>query len=243
MKKEMKIHLRIYFVLLLIMVASGAKAQLQETRQDFSFGFNGGMNLNSVSFTPSVKQKMNEGLVGGITGRMMCEKYFSLICGIQAEVNYSQRGWTENIDTTVSKDTYSRTMNYVEIPFLAHIAFGKDAPKGVQGFINIGPQVAFLISEKEHKSWSDTVNIANLNRENSVNYQYIKAQSKFDYGLVGGGGVEIRTGAGSFLIEGRYYFGLSDFFNTGEGTREFQRAAHQTISLRLTYLFNVPKKK
>jgi hypothetical protein len=238
----MKKYIAILYILLLA-VPFTAKAQLQETRNEFDFGVNAGVNLNSVSFTPTIKQSTKQGLVGGFTGRYICEKYFSLICGVQVEANFSQRGWTEKIDPTVSTDTYSRTMNYVEIPFLAHIGFGQDKPRGVQGFIHVGPQVAYLISESEKKSWSDNVDISTLKRTNDVNYQYIPAQNKFDYGLVGGGGFEMKTGVGSFLMEGRYYFGLSDFFNIGNGDRQFTRAAHTTISVRLAYLFNVNKKQ
>lgn len=74
-----------------------------------------------------------------------------MICGAQVELNISQRGWEALFETADGqKDlsrSYSREMTYLEIPFLAHLAFGKD--KGVQFFINLGPQVAFLINESE----------------------------------------------------------------------------------------------
>ena len=42
-----------------------------------------------------------------------------------------------------------------------------------------------------------------------------KIQNKFDYGITGGGGVELRTKkAGSFIVEGRYYFALSEIYKT-----------------------------
>jgi len=236
--------MRKYLIILILATSytGFAHAQLGLSRNELDIGFNGGLNLNTVSFTPSIKQNMQKGFVGGFTARYICEKYFAMICSIQTEVNFSQRGWNEKIDATVSKDTYSRTMNYIEVPFMAHLAFGKE-DKGFQGFINIGPQVAYLISEQEHKSWSDDTDISTLTRTNGVNYQYIPAQNKFDYGLVGGGGIEIKNKAGNFLLEGRYYFGLSDFFTLGQGSREFQRSANTTISVRLSYLIRIGKKK
>ena len=69
----------------------------------------------------------------------------------------------------------------------------------------------------------------------------VKIQNKFDYGITGGGGVELRTKkAGSFLVEGRYYFALSDFYSTTKKDY-FARAAHGTITVKPTYLFDLKK--
>ena len=38
-------------------------------------------------------------------------------------------------------------MTYIDIPFLAHLAFGRD--RGLQFFVHAGPQISFLISESE----------------------------------------------------------------------------------------------
>ena len=40
-------------------------------------------------------------------------------------------------------------MSYIEIPLLAHLAFGKDKGNGVRFVLNLGPQVGYLIGEKE----------------------------------------------------------------------------------------------
>jgi hypothetical protein len=67
-----------------------------------------------------------------------------------------------------------------------------------------------------------------------------KADKKFDYGITGGMGVELRTGAGNFLIEGRYYYGLADFYNTTKKDY-FSRAANTTIYAKITYLFDLSR--
>ena len=114
-----------------------AVAQLGEERHNFAVGINGGLNMNSVSFDPKIKQNTLNGMEMGVTLRYMSEKYFKMMCGVQMEINYSQRGWSEKIEDG-SENTYSRTMNYVEIPLFAHLAFGKDAlNRGVKFFINI----------------------------------------------------------------------------------------------------------
>ena len=212
-------------------------AQLGEERSNLAVGVNLGMNMTKVDFSPRIKQKSHNGMAFGVTARYMCEKYFNMMCGIQAEVNYTQRGWKEDIDDG-SENTYSRTMNYIEVPLLAHLAFGKDAlDKGVKFFINMGPQVAYFLSEKEKMSeeWNPAY------RPNGVNQQYGKwVENKFDYGILGGMGLELSTKAGHFLLEGRYYYGLADFWGSSKKD-EFGRSGHSYMGVKLTYLFDITK--
>ena len=44
----------------------------------------------------------------------------------------------------------------------------------------------------------------------------------------------------TFIVEGRYYFALSDFYSTTKKDY-FARAAHGTITIKLTYLFDLKK--
>ena len=218
-------------------LALPALAQLGEERSNLALGVNVGMNMSQVSFEPSIKQKSQNGMAFGITARYMCEKYFNMMCGIQAEVNYSQRGWNEKIEDG-SGNTYNRSMNYLEVPLLAHLAFGKDAlDKGVKFFVNMGPQIGLFLNEKENMSdnWDPSY------RPNGVVQQYGKmVENKFDYGILGGLGLELSTKAGHFLLEGRYYYGLSDFWGSTKKD-EFGRSGHSYLGVRLTYLFDIIK--
>ncbi len=219
---------------LCVLIASPAKAQLQDQRRNFSVGVNGGVNFSSVSFQPSVETSYLPGPTFGVTARYVSEKYFKMICGIQAEINYSQRGWKEVIEEGID-GAYQRKMNYVEVPIMAHLAFGKDKGNGARFVFNLGPQIGFMLNEKEEKQGNPELQ---TNRSTS---QYGKmAESKFDYGLIGGAGVEIRTGIGHFILEGRYYFGLSDFYHSTKKD-PFSRSAHSYIAGKLTYLFDLTK--
>ncbi len=206
------------------------QAQIGDLRNNWAVGVNGGVNLNKVSFTSDVrvKEQMQLAPTFGVTARYISEKYFAMICGVQVELNYSQRGWKE--DPEEKPYSYERKMNYLELPFLVHLAFGKE--RGVQFFVNAGPQLGYLLNEKE---------VFGGNWQTYHYQQHGKATEKrFDYGIVGGGGLELRTGAGNFLLEGRYYFGLGDFFNNSKRDY-FERSAHTTISVRLTYLFDITR--
>lgn len=119
----------LFFLSFVFAALPSLHAQVGELRQNFALGVNGGINLNSVSFSPSVKQKNLMGITGGVTARYISERYFKMICGAQIEVNFSQHGWDEYYKDYPNLG-YTRTMNYVEIPFLAHLAFGKE--RGMQ---------------------------------------------------------------------------------------------------------------
>lgn len=210
-------------------------AQVGEQRHNFAIGVNGGVNMNSVSFSPTVKQKNLMGVNGGVTARYISEKYFKMICGAQIELNFSQHGWDEYYED-YPELSYTRNMNYVEIPFLAHLAFGKE--RGLQFFIHAGPQIGFLLGDsgKISGDWEGTTENTYITTE-----QHGKAiDNKFDYGIAAGAGIELRTKAGNFQLEGRYYYALSDFY--GNTKRDFfSRSAHGAITVKLAYLFDLKK--
>lgn len=210
--------------------------QITEYRNNLAIGFNAGATFNNVNFSPSIKQGTHQGLVGGFTTRYISEKYFAMICGLQVECNFSQRGWKEKIEDGTG-NTYQRTLNYVEIPFLAHLAFGSDH-RGGRFFVNAGPQFAFFLNDKEERGggvWNPNY------RPNNVVYQYGKAvENKLDYGITGGLGVELLTGIGHFLVEGRYYYGLSDIYRNSKKD-DFSRSGLSTIYGKITYLFDLTK--
>ena len=220
----------------LCLSATGLRAQVGEQRYNFAIGVNGGVNLNKVTFMPTVNQNMLMGTNAGITARYISEKFFKMICGAQVEVNFSQKGWDEFYEGYPDVH-YTRTMNYVEIPFLAHLAFGKD--RGLQFFLNIGPQIGFLIGDSSKQS-GDMEGMLALNPHIETEQHDKAIDNDFDYGIAGGAGVELRTGIGNFLVEGRYYFGLSDFYNSTKKDY-FSRSAHGTITAKITYLFDLSR--
>ena len=220
-------------LLLLLASAGRANAQVGEQRHNFALGLNGGINLNSVSFSPTVRQSNLMGITGGLTARYISERYFKMICGAQIEVNFSQHGWDEYYQDYPDLQ-YTRKMNYVEIPLLAHLAFGKEK-RGLQFFIHAGPQIGFFLSDSYTQSgpWEDYSNIV-------VEQHDKKVDNKFDYGIAAGLGVELKTSAGNFLLEGRYYYALADFYSSTKKDY-FSRSAHGVITAKLTYLFDLVK--
>lgn len=204
-------------------------AQIESPRNILEIGVSGGLNLSRMDVQPTIRQKFIPGANGGVSIRYTSEKYFKMLCAAQLEVNFSQRGWKEDFNDN-SSNAYSRTLSYVEIPFMAHLSFGKE-PYGFQFFINLGPQIGFLIGEDEKYTgqWSTE------SRPSTIRPIYgKKVENNFEYGIAGGLGVELKTKAGNFFIEGRYYYGLSDIFHNSKSD-DFGRSANSTISARIGY--------
>ena len=233
---------------ILSIVPVAMTAQIGEHRNDLAIGFNGGLNMSSVSFTPKVSQAKLNGITGGLSVRYVCEKYFSTVCSLYGEINYSQMGWKEDIvdindmpvinTATGLPEEYSRTVNYIQVPLMAHLAWGREQ-KGFAFFVNLGPQFGIYMSEstKTNFDFSDR-NAAD--RVNPVCAQDTMAvENKFDYGIAAGAGIEFsHPKVGHFLLEGRYYYGLGNIY--GDSKRDYFGSSNfGTITIKLAYLFDI----
>lgn len=228
---------RLLILLTIAFATSNLIAQVGELRNEVSVGFNGGYNLSSVDFSPTIKQGLQPGYAGGVTLRYTTEKYFALICAAQLELNFAQRGWTETIDDGTN-NTFCRTTNYIEIPFFAHLGWGKE-DRGLQFFLNAGPQIGLFLNDKEYYGFTQEHPWNPNKRPNGVNAQYGKPiENKLEYGIAGGAGAELKTGIGNFTIEGRYFFGLSDMYGNSKAD-PFGRSANTTITIKISYLIDI----
>ena len=78
-------------------------------------------------------------------------------------------------------------------------------------------------------------------RPNGLCAQYdLGVQRRIDYGITAGAGLELSTKIGHFILEGRYYYGLGDFYNNAKKD-VFGRSNNNTIAVKFTYLFDVRK--
>lgn len=243
---------RLYLFFMLFVFAVTAKAQVGKYRSDLSIGVNGGYVLSNVGFNPRVNQTFHGGITGGFSFRYVCEKYFSTICAVQAEVNCAQIGWQEDIldaqdapvinPATGLAEKYSRTMSYIQIPVFAHLGWGREE-QGFQFFFQAGPQIGFCIGESTDANFPlDAPNTDD--RVNNITAQYsMPVENKFDYGIAAGLGLEYsHHKAGHFQLEARYYYGLGNIY--GDSKRDyFGKSNFGNIVVKLTYLFDIIKTK
>jgi hypothetical protein len=237
--------LKIYVILWFILMISVAQAQIIiTTPYEFSAGVSGGTTFSSVTFNPKVEQTTLTGVTFGVTGRMTMGKYV----GLQLEINYAQQGWDEFFEIEETNENtgevgesgetteeteepgtdykYTRRLNYLQIPFYTHVQFGG---KNVKGFINAGPQFGYFISESTNENL-DGVRPAKYNEQHNM-----PVEKKFEWGISGGAGIEVRTGIGYFLLEGRYFYSFGDIYST-KVSDNFSKASSQVITAKVSYL-------
>ncbi|MDR0747966.1 MAG: PorT family protein [Tannerellaceae bacterium] len=193
-------------------------------KRELSIGGSFGMGVSSVSFVPRIQTQYLTGAHIGFTGRWITENHLGLIL----EVNYTQQGWDEKFEDPALQ--YTRNIDVIEVPFLTHIYFGG---KRVRFFINLGPKVGLVMNEKTTTNLPGDFEEALDSRYRELHAKPV--EKKFAWGIGGGPGLEIRTGIGNFLLEGRYYYGLGDFFNNRKGD-PFPQSSSQVIFGKLTYL-------
>ena len=196
-----------------------------------SVGLQGGNNLSKMSFTNNQDYRFTEidnqqGFIGGLVVQFLGEKH----AGVQAEINYSQRGWIENDTTTSEYFRYKNKMDFIEMPILTHINIvgGK-----LRGLFNIGPYIAYALNRKITTQNVDT------GAEETENYTFqSEKDNRFDFGLMAGGGMEYRFAFGKLSVEARYTVGLGDVNKEKIYQSEVSQFRIITVLLRYTIPLN-----
>ena len=228
------------------------QAQVGKYCNDLSLGVNAGYVMSDIGFVPKVSQNRYTGFTAGISAKYVCEQYFKTLCSVYGEVNISQSGWKENIvdadkqpvinTVTGLAEEYSRTLNYIQVPVFAHLAWGREH-KGVQFFFQIGPQFGFLLSESTKMNFDFAQRNIAARASKMAAQDTMKVEHRFDYGIAAGFGLEyVHPKIGHFLIEGRYYYGLGNIY--GDRKKDvFQKSNIGNVVIKISYLFDITKTK
>ncbi|NDV78619.1 porin family protein [Dysgonomonas sp. 511] len=221
------------FICFFIPVKGQDKGKKFEPEWNVGVGF--GPTFSTIDFEKakggaSLSTKNTQQFAGGLALRYLSEKNLGFI----VELNYSQQGWEQDFSKEPEQSQYAHThkLSYLELPVLTHIYFGRK----LRFVFNLGPKLSYLISESEemNKELSDYLSSGNMGPGFVTHQYYRNADRKIDYGLMGGLGLELRTGIGNFMLEGRYTFGLGDIYSNSKSDY-FPRSANRVISAKLTY--------
>jgi hypothetical protein len=206
---------KLVFLFSVIFLAAGVNAQ-KHTQSILSFGIKQGITLSKINFEPNVSQSLYPGYTGGVAVKYLSEDH----AGIQAEFNYSQRGWNEKLD---SGKVYKKRLNYLEVPILTQFTIGSAKTKAM---INVGPNLSFFQSEKEEMSALESYDIQK--------YYQRKIDKHFELGLDAGIGILQETPLGEFQIEARLHFGLQNIFVTDVST-DMAQSQNLLYGITITY--------
>ena len=195
-------------------------------------GAQAGALASMVIFNPTVSQDPLHCYLGptaGVVFRYIGHK----VCGLQVELNYMQRGWQE-----YSKSDgygYRRQLDYIELPLLMHLYFGKHA----RGFFNLGPQIGYLVNETQKNTPTAYSTAWTSGKGSGTYHQYVPIEKRFDWGLAGGIGFYYRTPhAGTYQIEARFNYSLGSNFSTSK-MDYFSASNNMNLSLTFAYLWQV----
>jgi len=203
------------WILILVAVSSALSAQVRLDKPEMYVGASVGVTESMVMFNPAILQDYLMGFNGGFVFRYIAEKNV----GMQAELNFSQRGWVEK------SGLYSRQLNYIELPFMTHIYVGKKN----RVFLNFGPKISYLISEKV---------LTNKTGITPDLQQIIPIQHPFDYGGCAGLGLLFNIKGRIIQLDTRVNYSLSNIFDD-QKKDYFTNSNNFNASLNLAWLFQV----
>lgn len=217
-------HISLIFLLLAISMTVAAQPRLRTP--EIYVGAHAGAMVSTMLFKPNITKMdiMQSPLTvnGGLVFRYAGHK----VCAIQTEINYMQRGWHETIalndNTTMG---YTRQLDYIEIPLLMHLYFGKER---FRAFLNLGPQIGYCIRD-----------IATPLPDNITAPHYQPIELPFDWGLAGGLGCYYRTRhIGLFQLEARFNFSMGTIYNNRK-VDYFSQSNAMNLSLNFAYLWEI----
>lgn len=202
-------------ILVFVYSTENLGAQNKLTKPEKYVGINFGATGSKINFKPSVDQAYSLGYNGGLVFRYVGHK----VAGLQAEINYSQRGWSE------SDGLYSRRLDYIEIPFMTQFYVGNK----FRVFFNIGPKFSYLINEEEFiHNTTDLTKIQHIT----------PAQNLFDYGFCGGPGFLLNIKGQVIQFDARANFSVSDVFSNAKRDY-FDYSNNMNLSINLGWQFQL----
>lgn len=195
-------------------------------------GAHGGMTFSEVMFHPAITQKFGMGETFGVMFRYSEENHFGLV----AELNFVQRGWAENFEDLPYD--YHRTLNYIELPVMSHIYFGRRG----KFFFNAGPEVAWYLGDKISSNFDihDLASAPDITSKGRRTEQLtMEVSQKLDFGIVAGLGGEFSVNRrNSLTVEARLFYGIGNVMPSGRQDT-FSSSNQLSISATVGYWFRL----
>src|SRR4051812_2956304 len=163
-----------------VTIGTSSFAQQQQTSNESDitpkFGVKGGINLTNLYVDDVEDENMRVGFNVGLYGKLPIARGLS----IQPEVLYTTKGAQLTYNNILGSGKYKFNLNYVEVPVMLAINL-------TQNFhLNVGGYAAYLTNAnvKHVNGNGDVTGTQDLNADKF---------NRFDYGVVGGLGVDIEN--------------------------------------------------
>jgi hypothetical protein len=205
----------------------------QRIPRELSLGVIGGAVFSQMKFDASttIPQDMARGYTLGVSARYIEEQYF----GLQIEALLTKRGFQDRYDAEYGDLSFTRSLTYLEVPFLSHIYFPIGKRKRNEISVDLGPKFGVMLWEKTDSNLPEDFGQSGTPTAGLQDAHHTMAVSnRFDYGIQAGLGYEFRCSKDvSVQLSGRYYFGLGNIF-PDEKSDVFETSSNQHVMVVMT---------
>ena len=187
---------KLFAFLIFVFIADAGFSQL-------NVGLKGGATFSNILIDQkpfqvlNVQTQIRPGIMGGLTFQFIHPKN----AGIQFELLYIENGFNTKYDT-IENTQYERSIEYISLPFLMHVSFGK---KSYQISLILGPYGSYAISSSEVLTDGTT----KIKRD----YNFDKeTDNRFEFGLQAGIGIRNRFSFGIIEVQGSFSFTFTSLY-------------------------------
>lgn len=193
-----------------------------------AIGFTAGYNISSANFESDLRfaTAIDGAFLPGYNAGLLFTYVAPKNLGIQVGLNYTQKGWVIKRPS----NSYTRNINYLELPFLTRIEIGKGDFKL---FGLLGPSVSYFYSE------SETITIEPGTGEQVFTAFQQPIENEFDFAICGGVGFSLSTSIGIFQIHAKAGQSLTNFFQYKREENGFITSQNQALNVNFGYLIKL----
>jgi hypothetical protein len=158
------------------------------------------------------------------------------VFSLQPELNFTQKGVAFKFDQDGEEINLKLRTNYLELPVLFKARYGTQA---IKAYAFAGPSLGFAASRKA------TTQIGDGDME-SESIDFVDdgevQDQRWEFAIVGGIGLDIKAGPGSFIIDARYSHGLTDDSKfEGKQPEDWKKSFNRGCTLSIGYKIPIGK--
>ena len=219
---------KLFFTAAMLMAASSAMAQ-------WRIGATVGAANNKLGIDTQYQYDWRYdsrwGVQFGVNGQYDFNDWF----GVRAELDFQQRGYTmRRTEHLVSLINYKYRDNYLTLPVMASFSFGGEK---VRGFLNVGVYGGYWLNSHVKGSDVDIDYDMEVPVDASVSLDSRRDQ-RFDFGYVGGVGVEYRFAEHwAAQVEARYYYSVVSKKKQYQASKDYQYNNTLSLTGGISYIF------
>ena len=196
-------------------------------------GVNGGADLNHFIIDKQYQNDYRFNDRWGVTMGVMGQYDVTDWAGVRIELDWTQKNYRQDRRNWKICD-YQYVNNYLQLPVMGTFSFGGQQ---VRGFVNLGVYGGYWLNSRRKGFDSSNLNGRTYEFTEKVDF-YDNRDQRWDFGFVGGGGVEYRFARHwAAQVELRYYYSTVSTVKVLDVVKDYRY--HSTLALQagVWYIF------